>query len=66
MTRTHEELDALASRRAMELREYETGLSGLGYPTPITRFTCFRCPEAATCRSAYDLYNTDGDCLEDK
>ena len=28
--------------------------------------TCYRCPQADTCELAWDLYNTDGDCLADK
>jgi hypothetical protein len=29
-------------------------------------FTCTYCNKVATCRSAYDLYNIHGDCLEEK
>ena len=29
-------------------------------------FTCFTCVDWKTCRSAWDPYNTDGDCLESK
>ena len=28
--------------------------------------TCDHCPEADTCPFAWDLYNTDNDCLADK
>lgn len=28
--------------------------------------TCFYCPDNATCPCAWDIYNTDGDCLMDK
>jgi hypothetical protein len=28
--------------------------------------TCDRCPKKASCVSVFDIYNTDGDCLEDK
>jgi len=31
-----------------------------------TNITCDGCDQRFTCRSAYDAYNTDGDCLEDK
>lgn len=31
-----------------------------------TEFTCFKCKEKETCRSAYNAYNTNGDCLESK
>ena len=30
----------------------------------ITDFTCCNCPHVQTCPSAYDGYNTSGDCLE--
>lgn len=32
----------------------------------IADFTCTNCQFVTTCRSAYDLYNTNGDCLEEK
>jgi len=28
--------------------------------------TCYKCPEAESCRFAWDPYNTDGDCLAAK
>ena len=28
--------------------------------------TCEACPHNATCTHAWDLYNTDGDCLAEK
>ena len=31
-----------------------------------TDCTCYNCPLQRTCKSAYDLYNVDGYCLEDK
>ena len=31
-----------------------------------TKITCDTCDKRTTCRSAYDMYNTNGDCLEDK
>ena len=34
--------------------------------SPNTNITCDTCEARFTCRSAYDAYNTDGDCLEDK
>lgn len=30
------------------------------------KFTCDTCLGRVNCRSVYDLYNTNGDCLEDK
>lgn len=29
----------------------------------LTVFTCCDCPVVKECEYAYDLYNTDGDCL---
>lgn len=31
-----------------------------------SQFTCYTCPDVGTCRSAYNAYNTNGDCLESK
>lgn len=31
-----------------------------------TEFTCDTCPLALDCESAFDPYNTYGDCLEEK
>ena len=31
-----------------------------------TKITCDTCESRTSCPSAYDMYNTDGDCLEDK
>jgi hypothetical protein len=33
---------------------------------PADRYTCDGCAHAPECRLAYDLYNTDGDCLASK
>jgi hypothetical protein len=30
------------------------------------KFTCYECPDNATCEFAWDAYNTDGDCLHMK
>ena len=32
----------------------------------IVDFTCTECSLVSTCPSSYDLYNTNGDCLEEK
>jgi hypothetical protein len=32
----------------------------------IDVFTCDTCAQRFTCRSSFDPYNTDGDCLEEK
>ena len=37
---------------------------GLDY-API-EMTCWKCQDEPTCRSAWDMYNTNGDCLEEK
>lgn len=29
-------------------------------------FTCHTCPSQETCEWAWDMYNTNGDCLADK
>lgn len=35
-------------------------------PLPFEDYRCHQCSEAPTCPSAFDDYNTDGDCLEEK
>jgi hypothetical protein len=35
-------------------------------PKPGAPMTCDTCPDNASCQSAFDAYNTHGDCLEDK
>ena len=38
-----------------------------GYvPPPIEEFTCYDCPLWQKCEFAFDLYNTDGECLASK
>jgi hypothetical protein len=32
----------------------------------IECFTCYDCPRWQKCPSAFDIYNTDGDCIEEK
>lgn len=32
----------------------------------VPECTCEKCPENRTCTLAFDMYNTDGDCLRDK
>lgn len=65
--RTHEELNALAKRmcEANDKMEAKSGGDGSTRTQPY-HFTCHRCRMVAVCESAYDLYNTGGDCLEDK
>jgi hypothetical protein len=33
---------------------------------PTKHFTCETCENNDNCESAFDAYNTDGDCLESK
>lgn len=33
---------------------------------PIERYTCYDCCLWQSCEFAFDLYNTDGDCLMEK
>lgn len=40
----------------------EVHASGLRF----SDFTCSTCNLAETCRSRFDFYNVDGDCLEDR
>ncbi len=32
----------------------------------VGSFTCDDCPSRRTCEWAFDVYNTDGDCLAEK
>jgi hypothetical protein len=42
-------------------------LGEVGIPVPAKdEMTCNRCVDADTCSLAWDLYNTNGDCLADK
>jgi hypothetical protein len=35
-------------------------------PLPFEDYRCHQCDEAPLCQSAFDDYNTDGACLEEK
>lgn len=35
-------------------------------PLPFEELRCHQCEDATECPSAFDDYNTDGDCLEEK
>jgi len=35
-------------------------------PLPFEDYRCHQCDKAPACQSAFDDYNTDGDCLEEK
>ena len=37
-----------------------------GKPSKAQDFTCYQCNDSHNCRSAWDWYNTNGDCLESK
>jgi hypothetical protein len=36
------------------------------YGDEIKEYTCFNCESKNECRYAYDMYNTNGDCLSSK
>jgi len=64
----------VAEKRAAHLEAREDGwrkhLLQIGSsdppPEPPALFTCDDCPAALECPSAFDDYNTNGDCLEMK
>ena len=69
---TDSEREALMSRNRrtrgylMTLKWHrETKGDDMEVPDP-EKMTCIDCPQAVACRSAWDYYNTNGDCLEDK
>lgn len=51
---------AEAMKAAEEVR---IELRMLGHKTEGVEITCQECPHNGTCDLAWDLYNTDGDCL---
>lgn len=55
------EFEKLPQRKQKILSDWftRTGMS-------LADFTCLKCSAKSTCPSAYDLYNTGGDCLEEK
>ena len=53
--------DNLEPYHKQVIEEYQKNHSTI---TGIESFTCCDCPMVANCESAYELYNTDGDCLE--
>lgn len=60
---TQDQID-LRKRQALRLAK-ELGLLREGEPEDEV-ITCSKCNLQSVCRSAFDLYNTDGDCLESK
>lgn len=63
--------EALAEQRRAALRHH---LVMLHHPEDVpadaevrdVEFTCDKCEWAPSCELAFDLYNTNGDCLADK
>jgi hypothetical protein len=53
------------NRNVMIRLIYEMKIAKKGEPLSEV-ITCDKCPNKHTCVSAFDIYNTDGDCLEDK
>ena len=51
-------------KRALELIEEQC--AGTSYRPKPDDFTCWTCPKEESCSSRWDLYNTGGDCLEEK
>jgi hypothetical protein len=37
-----------------------------GWASKLEDFTCHDCDARATCPFAWDMYNTNGECLEEK
>jgi hypothetical protein len=52
--------EQLARNRASLVQAY----AAQGYL--VTEFTCDKCAARYRCTLAFDLYNTDGDCLAEK
>ena len=57
------EFDNVANLEALE-RELDDTYDYWNYDR--IEFTCADCDYSRYCEFAYDLYNTNGDCLEDK
>lgn len=53
-------------RRGLVIVKYQLGPQFEAEPGVFERFTCLTCQHEAYCDSAWDLYNTGGDCLEMK
>jgi len=49
-----------------ECRKESVAEAAKAVKNPPTAFTCDECGIANVCTLAFDLYNTDGDCLYDK
>lgn len=54
---------AYAKRMRQELEELVTKTGGVSDPELIVEVTCQFCSHNDNCEFAWDLYNTDGDCL---
>lgn len=55
---------ALAS--LVELQRYPYFAKPYEPQAKLETFTCYGCPHEPRCSSAWDLYNLEGDCLEEK
>ncbi len=51
-------------KRALSLIDEQC--AGTSYRPKPDEFTCWTCPKEEACNSRWDLYNTGGDCLEEK
>ena len=58
--RTPKDLRELATDALEAYREFAED------PSATPEFTCDTCTQASICCLAFDLYNTDGDCLMEK
>jgi len=65
----------MSSQSLLELKRNQmiAYLNRMGYKKAIKSgqklediITCDKCTDKNTCPSVYDIYNTDGDCLEGK
>lgn len=55
----------MPAKSDFELRALRTQLIE-EYGVGEINFTCDDCPAKRVCQFAFDLYNTDGDCLAEK
>lgn len=67
------QISIVAKTKSMVHRLWKERFDGLSETKPTIHYapflqlcTCWGCKEKDTCRSAWDPYNTNGDCLEAK
>lgn len=53
-------------RTIEQLQKLRVEMLAFGAGHGVKNFTCDDCPALSICKHAYDLYNTDGDCLAEK